>query len=216
MRHASSHGRIDFQHHSSDSMIFYHIIRDTPLPRSRCPAQIGHNGLPKGTVRCAFVRCFASHLLIAAAAPAQQSPATGQGGAIGWPAHGDIPAKFTPPTDRYDYVKREVMIPMRDGVNAAPRHRHPQGRDRRADPADPHPYMPAAAPRAPTARRCSPRCRRATRGLRPPRLYPRVPGTFAANTGRRANMSSPGRWSARSTRPRSITPPTPMTRSTGW
>ncbi|UVO50268.1 CocE/NonD family hydrolase [Sphingomonas sp. SUN019] len=29
---------------------------------------------------------------------------------------GDIPAKFTPPTDAYDYVKREVMIPMRDGV----------------------------------------------------------------------------------------------------
>ena len=57
-----------------------------------------------------------STILIAAAAPAQQSPATGQGGAIGWPAHGDIPAKFTPPTDRYDYVKREVMIPMRDGV----------------------------------------------------------------------------------------------------
>jgi uncharacterized protein len=29
---------------------------------------------------------------------------------------GDIPAKFSPPTDAYDYVKREVMIPMRDGV----------------------------------------------------------------------------------------------------
>ena len=29
---------------------------------------------------------------------------------------GDIPAKFTPPTDAYDYVKREVMIPMRDGT----------------------------------------------------------------------------------------------------
>ncbi|MES2043572.1 MAG: CocE/NonD family hydrolase [Pseudomonadota bacterium] len=29
---------------------------------------------------------------------------------------GDIPAKFTPPTEDRDYIKREVMIPMRDGV----------------------------------------------------------------------------------------------------
>ena len=28
----------------------------------------------------------------------------------------DIPAKFAPPTTSYDYVRREVMIPMRDGV----------------------------------------------------------------------------------------------------
>ena len=28
----------------------------------------------------------------------------------------DIPAKFVAPTDRHDYVKREAMIPMRDGV----------------------------------------------------------------------------------------------------
>ena len=28
----------------------------------------------------------------------------------------DIPAKYQSPTDSYDYVKREVMIPMRDGV----------------------------------------------------------------------------------------------------
>jgi len=28
----------------------------------------------------------------------------------------DIPARFDPPTATYDYVKREVMIPMRDGV----------------------------------------------------------------------------------------------------
>jgi uncharacterized protein len=30
---------------------------------------------------------------------------------------GDIPANFTPRTDSFDYVKREVMIPMRDGVH---------------------------------------------------------------------------------------------------
>ncbi|MBX9795248.1 CocE/NonD family hydrolase [Sphingomonas sp.] len=29
---------------------------------------------------------------------------------------GDVPAKFTPPNSANDYVKREVMIPMRDGV----------------------------------------------------------------------------------------------------
>src|SRR5277367_4480938 len=29
---------------------------------------------------------------------------------------GDIPKTFTSPTADYDYVKREVMIPMRDGV----------------------------------------------------------------------------------------------------
>jgi len=28
----------------------------------------------------------------------------------------DIPSTFTVPTTGYDYVKREVMIPMRDGV----------------------------------------------------------------------------------------------------
>lgn len=32
------------------------------------------------------------------------------------PAGGDIPAEFKPPTDARDYEKREVMIPMRDGV----------------------------------------------------------------------------------------------------
>ncbi|MGA3101809.1 MAG: CocE/NonD family hydrolase [Terracidiphilus sp.] len=40
-----------------------------------------------------------------AQAPAQTPPMTP-----------DIPAKFEPPQNGYDYVKREVMIPMRDGV----------------------------------------------------------------------------------------------------
>src|SRR4029079_11824524 len=31
-------------------------------------------------------------------------------------AKNDIPAKFTPKTDTFDYDKREEMIPMRDGV----------------------------------------------------------------------------------------------------
>lgn len=29
---------------------------------------------------------------------------------------GDIPKTFTVPTAAYDYMKREVMVPMRDGV----------------------------------------------------------------------------------------------------
>lgn len=37
-------------------------------------------------------------------------------GTIAQAAAGDIPAKFTPPDAAQDYVKREVMIPMRDGV----------------------------------------------------------------------------------------------------
>lgn len=28
----------------------------------------------------------------------------------------DIPAKYDAPTQSYDYIKREVMVPMRDGV----------------------------------------------------------------------------------------------------
>ncbi|MCW3796484.1 CocE/NonD family hydrolase [Sphingomonas sp. BN140010] len=45
-------------------------------------------------------------LAAAGAAPAQLLP----------PPGGDIPAKFTPPTENRDYVKREVMVPMRDGT----------------------------------------------------------------------------------------------------
>ena len=32
------------------------------------------------------------------------------------PAGGDVPAKFVPATANRDYVKREVMVPMRDGT----------------------------------------------------------------------------------------------------
>ncbi len=50
-------------------------------------------------------------LLATAAAQAQESPATGAA-----PAFNDIPANFNPPALPADYIKREVMIPMRDGV----------------------------------------------------------------------------------------------------
>lgn len=49
---------------------------------------------------------FASLLLFAPPSVAQDRA---------WPAS-DIPAKFTPPIDARDYVKREAMIPMRDGT----------------------------------------------------------------------------------------------------
>ena len=51
----------------------------------------------------AFAVAAASALF--AQAPAQTPPMTP-----------DIPAKFVPSWNGYDYVKREVMIPMRDGV----------------------------------------------------------------------------------------------------
>lgn len=52
---------------------------------------------------CKFVSIVAS-VLLAGSAMAQTAPA------------GDIPADFKPPTEARDYVKREEMIPMRDGT----------------------------------------------------------------------------------------------------
>ncbi len=55
--------------------------------------------------------------LIAAAAVAAVSPtAFCQAPASTPPMTPDIPAKFTPPDHGFDFVMREVMIPMRDGV----------------------------------------------------------------------------------------------------
>lgn len=55
-------------------------------------------------IKLALLACVA----LAIAAPAQQNVQAQTGG--------DIPAKFTPPIANRDYVKREVMIPMRDGT----------------------------------------------------------------------------------------------------
>jgi predicted acyl esterase len=52
-----------------------------------------------------FAGACAALVLLAVPAAAQTPPMTP-----------DIPAKFAFPTDRNDYLKREVMIPMRDGV----------------------------------------------------------------------------------------------------
>jgi hypothetical protein len=51
-------------------------------------------------------------LLLAGAASAQTEPPPAK-----YPDFpSEIPAKFTPVTDTFDYIKRDVMIPMRDGV----------------------------------------------------------------------------------------------------
>ena len=55
------------------------------------------------SLSCAFTLALLS--LLAPAARAQTAPLTP-----------DIPSHFSVPTAGYDYVKREVMIPMRDGV----------------------------------------------------------------------------------------------------
>ena len=49
-------------------------------------------------------------LILAAALLAAGLPLAAQ------PPGGDIPPHFTIPTGAYDYERREVMIPMRDGV----------------------------------------------------------------------------------------------------
>src|ERR1700682_3021972 len=53
----------------------------------------------------AFSTLTAPGGLLTSAAAAQTPPLTP-----------DIPAKYETPTSSYDYVRREVMIPMRDGV----------------------------------------------------------------------------------------------------
>jgi len=52
---------------------------------------------------------FVASLALSANAPAQSKSDLVQTGS-------DIPAKWVKPEAGYDYVKREVMIPMRDGV----------------------------------------------------------------------------------------------------
>jgi putative CocE/NonD family hydrolase len=52
--------------------------------------------------KCRLAFCLAGLLSLLRAAPAA--------------ADGDIAKKFTPPSGEFDFVKREVMIPMRDGV----------------------------------------------------------------------------------------------------
>jgi hypothetical protein len=59
----------------------------------------------------AFTPLFAGHPAIGAEA-ARQAPASPRYPSL----PSETPDRFTPPTDRFDHVRRNVMIPMRDGV----------------------------------------------------------------------------------------------------
>jgi hypothetical protein len=73
-------------------------------------------------LRLAFLAAFCAVASLPATAASQPSPrfaiAAPNASAVQASQSGgsDIPASFTVPTTGYDYVKREVMIPMRDGV----------------------------------------------------------------------------------------------------
>ena len=60
----------------------------------------------------------------------------------------DIPKTFTAPTAGYDYVRREVMIPMRDGVKLYTVIVIPKGRAQRAHRPHAHAVQRLEAPRA--------------------------------------------------------------------
>ena len=60
--------------------------------------------LPKAAVLAALLAVLLVPAASGAQAPAKAAPES------------DIPAKFKPPTDSYDYVRRVEMVPMRDGV----------------------------------------------------------------------------------------------------
>jgi len=63
-----------------------------------------------------FGHLLATTILLSTALTAQQAPAPKDNQARTESAGGDVPQKFTPPTAAYDYDKREVMVPMRDGT----------------------------------------------------------------------------------------------------
>jgi predicted acyl esterase len=65
----------------------------------------------KPMTRISFLALLA---LLAAMALSQPSVAQSTPANPGLPS--ETPAQFTPITDKWDYVRSEVMIPMRDGV----------------------------------------------------------------------------------------------------
>src|ERR1035437_6506656 len=89
-----------------------------PWPLIEGPAS---KHIPNG-LQLAFLAAFCAAASLPATAASQQTP----GPAIAAPSAravqasqsggSDIPPTFTVPTTGHDYVKREVMIPMRDGV----------------------------------------------------------------------------------------------------
>ena len=101
----------------------------------------------------------------------------------------DIPPDFDVPTAAYDYVKRDVMIPMRDGVKLHTVIVVPKSATQRADPA--HANALQRLRRAPNAigrRTSSPRCRSSTSCLSPTAISASI-RTSAASTDRKASTS---------------------------
>ena len=150
---------------------------------------------------------------VAAAQPATPTP-------VAYAAlPGEIPARFEIATGAFDYVRRDVMIPMRDGVTLHTVILVPKGAKRAPMLLTRTPYDATAM----TARAQSPHLGPIARGLRQRhrrdrrgRLHPRRPGRARQARLRGRLRDEPARCAARRTRPRSTTPPTPTTPSTGW
>ena len=97
-----------------------------------------------------------------------------------YPAYpSETPATLEPTTYGFDYVRRDVMIPMRDGVKLHTVVLVPKGARGRADPAHAHALQRDGAhePRPELAPRLDPeRLRQRDRRHRRGRLHPRGPG----------------------------------------
>ena len=95
------------------------------------------------------------------------------------PLGNETPQSFTPVESSFDYVKRQVMIPMRDGVKLYTLILIPRGAERAPILLTRTPYSADRAYRAQPKRAArnrdrQHRCRR--RGRHPRRLYPRASG----------------------------------------
>ena len=127
--------------------------------------------------------------------------------------------QFEPRTDSFDYVRRDVMIPMRDGVKLHTVILVPKGANRApilltrtpysADELTSHAHSSPSRPDPARLRQCHRRDRRR-------RLHPRGAGRARQVRLRgRLRDESPA-CTGRRIRRRSIMRPTPTTPSTGW
>ena len=118
----------------------------------------------------------AALFMLGAAAPAQTAPLTP-----------DIPTKFEAPTASYDYVKRDVMIPMRDGVKLYTVIVIPRGAKNAPIILTRTPYNASKRAERFRLRTCSRPCPRATKCLWPMAISASF-RMFAASTARKATM----------------------------
>ena len=112
------------------------------------------------------VGLFAGLLAIASPGAQQQTP----------PLTPDIPAQFDAPTAAYDYVKRVVMIPMRDGVKLYTVIVVPKGARNAPILLTRTPYNAAGARAAQSIAAHARDAAAVRRGVRRRRLHPRLPG----------------------------------------